>query len=163
MEDIRVGVAGFGAIGRSIARHLVLGIEGVRLAAVGVRNPEEPPEFEWAGREPPRFTLLDDLEPHCDIVIECAPATLLPRIAKPFLVAGKRVISLSSGALLAHPELMDLARAHGGQILVPSGAILGLDAILGAAEGRIESVKMVSRKPVKGFAGAPFLVERGID
>ncbi|AEC21745.1 putative L-aspartate dehydrogenase [Pusillimonas sp. T7-7] len=163
MEDIRVGVAGFGAIGRSIAQHLAQGIEGLQLAAVGVRNPDAPPKFDWAGQEPPRFALLDDLEQYCDIVVECAPAALLARIASPFLSAGKKVISLSSGALLAHPELVDLARAHGGQILVPSGAILGLDAILGAAEGNIKSVKMVSRKPVKGFVGAPFLVERNID
>src|SRR5690606_23627641 len=52
---------------------------------------------------------------------------------------------------------------HNGQILVPSGAILGLDALLGAAEGTIQSVKMTSRKPLKGFVGAPFLEKQNID
>jgi aspartate dehydrogenase len=162
MDDIRIGIAGFGAIGRSVARHIAQGIEGIRLTAVGVRNPKQPPEFDWSGK-PPAFTLLDELEPHCDVVIECAPAHLLPSITAPVLKAGKKVITLSSGALLAHPELMDLARQHKGQILVPSGAILGLDAILGAAEGKIQSVKMTSRKPTRGFIGAPFLEQRGID
>lgn len=163
MNNIRVGVAGFGAIGRTIASHLVQGIEGFTLAAVGVRNPGEPPEFDWGTTTPPRYTLLEGLEPHCDVVIECAPAHLLANIATPFLAAGKKVISLSSGALLAHSDLIELAKQHGGQILVPSGAILGLDAILGAAEGTIHSVKMISRKPTKGFVGAPFLKEKNID
>jgi aspartate dehydrogenase len=163
MEDIKVGVAGFGAIGRSIASQIAQGIEGIRLAAVGVRNPSAPPEFDWGTQPPPRFTLLDGLEPYCDIVIECAPAHLLTSIATPFLKAGKKVITLSSGALLSQSELIELAKQHKGQILVPSGAILGLDAILGAAQGNIQSVKMKSRKPLKGFVGAPFLEEQNID
>ena len=163
MTALQIGIAGFGAIGRSIAHQLNKGIQGLQLAAIGVRNPDSPPGIDWEGKPPPRFVMLDDLEPHCDIVIECAPADLLPRIATPFLQQGKKVISLSSGALLAHPELIELARHHGGQILVPSGAILGLDALLGAAEGEIQSVKMISRKPLQGFAGAPFVKERNID
>ena len=163
MDDIRVGVAGFGAIGRSIARQINQGIDGVKLAAVGVRDPAAPPDFDWGAHGRPTFTRLEDLEPHCDVVIECAPAQYLSAIASPVLRAGKKVITLSSGALLASPELVDLAKQHGGQILVPSGAILGLDAILGAAEGKIESVKMTSRKPTKGFIGAPFLEQQNID
>src|SRR5690606_21946789 len=70
---------------------------------------------------------------------------------------------LSSGALLNNPQLVDLAKSRGGQILIPSGAIAGLDAILAAAEGKIESVKLTSRKPPRGFAGAPFLEQNNID
>ncbi len=163
MQNTRVGIAGFGAIGQAIASHIGQGIDGIVLSAVGVRNPDAPPAFDWGSQPPPRFTTLEELEPHCDVVIECAPAELLPVIASPFLRAGKKVIILSSSALLLQPELLALARAHHGQILVPSGAILGLDAILAAAEGRIESVKMVSRKPPKGFQGAPYIEANGID
>jgi aspartate dehydrogenase len=51
----------------------------------------------------------------------------------------------------------------GGQIIVPTGALIGLDAVTAAAEGNIRSVHMVTRKPVKGLAGAPYLLERNID
>src|SRR5690554_1214604 len=157
MRKTKVGVAGFGAIGRSIVSHIGQGIEGIELSVVGIRNPDSPPEFDWGDQAPPRFTTLDNMEPYCDIVIECAPASQLPVIAKPFLKAGKRVVTLSSSALLLQPELIELARQHHGQLLVPSGAILGLDAILAAAEGTVESVKMISRKPLQGFEGAPYL------
>jgi aspartate dehydrogenase len=78
------------------------------------------------------------------------------------LEAGKQVMVLSAGALLPRPELVELARARGGQIIVPTGALLGLDAVTAAAEGRIHSVRMITRKPPGGLAGAPYLEANGI-
>jgi aspartate dehydrogenase len=77
-------------------------------------------------------------------------------------VKGKQVIVLSAGALLMNMDLVDVARETGGRIIVPTGALIGLDAVIAAAEGRIESVRMITRKPVRGLAGAPFLLENGI-
>jgi aspartate dehydrogenase len=105
---------------------------------------------------------LGQLEPLADIVVECAPAKLLPAIAEPFLRAGKTVIVLSAGAILTNEHLVGLARRHGGQIVVPSGALLGLDAVTAAAEGEIRAVRMVTRKPVRGLTGAPYLAEHNI-
>jgi len=87
---------------------------------------------------------------------------VLAEIAEPFLRAGKVVIVLSAGALLVNEHLVALARQHGGQIVVPTGALLGLDAVTAAAEGEIRSVRMVTRKPVRGLAGAPYLAEHNI-
>src|SRR5690606_33888364 len=67
------------------------------------------------------------------------------------------------GQLLAQPQLRDLALKHGGRIVVPTGALIGLDAVTAAAEGAIVSVKLVTSKPPKGLAGAPHLVANGID
>jgi aspartate dehydrogenase len=73
------------------------------------------------------------------------------------LEAGKQVMVISAGALLPRPELIELAKARGGQIVVPTGALLGLDAVSAAAEGQIHSVRMITRKPPGGLAGAPYL------
>ena len=78
------------------------------------------------------------------------------------LSAGKQVMVLSASALLPRPELVDLARARGGQIIVPTGALIGFDAVSAAAEGTINSVQMVTRKPPTGLAGAPYLIEKRI-
>lgn len=106
---------------------------------------------------------VGELEPLCDIVVECAPAAALPMIAEPVLRAGKEVIVLSAGVLLQHPELIELAREHHGRITVPTGALLGLDAVAAAAEGTIHSVKMTSRKPGRSLAGAPGMAAAGVD
>jgi aspartate dehydrogenase len=163
MNRIRVGIAGFGAIGQSVAKSLDAGaVPGVEVVAIAVRDPQRHAAGAWQGR-PPSFTTLDGLEPLCDVVVECAPAAVFADAARPMLQAGKKVVVLSSGALLSHPELIDLARRNHGQILVPSGAILGLDALTAAAEGTIRSVTMITRKPVRGLLGAPYLTMHNID
>ena len=48
-------------------------------------------------------------------------------------------------------------------MIVPTGALLGLDAVRAAAEGGIDSVTMVTRKPPSGLAGAPHLERNQID
>jgi aspartate dehydrogenase len=159
---LRVAVAGLGAIGLKVAEALDRGIAGCVLAAVSANDLSKAARrLSHLGRPVP-VVALGELEPLADIVVECAPSKLLPAIAEPFLRAGKTVIVLSAGAILSHEHLIGLARQHGGQIVVPSGALLGLDAVTAAAEGEIRSVRMVTRKPVRGLAGAPYLVEHNI-
>jgi aspartate dehydrogenase len=69
---------------------------------------------------------------------------------------------LSAGALLDHLDLVARAERSGARIIVPTGALLGLDAVRAAAEGEIRSVTLVTRKPPRGLVGAPYLVQRGI-
>jgi aspartate dehydrogenase len=158
----RIAIAGMGAIGLEIANALNDGITGCELTAVSANNLDKARDAVAGFRKPVQVVPIAQLEAHADIVIECAPAALLPGIARPFLEAGKTVIVLSAGALLSHDELIATARHHGGQIVVPTGALLGLDAVTAAAEGTIRSVKMITRKPVKGLLGAPHLIAHNI-
>ena len=57
----------------------------------------------------------------------------------------------------------DLAQKYGATIHVASGAIGGLDAITSASAGIVDGVRMITRKPPQGLAGAPYLVQNGID
>jgi aspartate dehydrogenase len=161
-QPSRVAVAGLGAIGWKVAQGLDEGIPGLVLTAVAARN-KSAAVGRLAGLSASVPVVdIGDLEPLADIVIECAPANLLREIAVPFLDRGKTVVVLSAGALLSNMDLLDLARSGGGQIIVPTGALLGLDAVTAAAEGRIRSIRMVTRKPVRGLIGAPYLTEHNI-
>ena len=158
----RVAIAGFGAIGRELAVRIARGIPGVTLSAIGARDiAKVEAQLRDLGIEAAVET-IDRLERHADLVVECAPAELLPSIAEPFLLAGKEVVVLSVAALLNQPQLAELAAEHGGTISVPTGALLGLDAVQACAEAEIESVRLTTRKPVAGLVGAPGLAERGI-
>jgi aspartate dehydrogenase len=163
MAALRVAIAGFGAIGTKVAEVLDEGVPGCELVAVSARDQAKAAARVEKLRHPVAVADIERLEKLADIVVECAPSALLPRIVSPFLEAGKRALVLSVGALLSHPELEALAARHQGQIIVPSGALLGLDAVTAAAEGTIRKVTMVSRKPVRGLLGAPYLVENRID
>ncbi len=159
----RVAIAGLGPIGKKAAEALDEGIDGLVLAAVSAQNPEK--HHNWLGnlKRRPAVLPIEGLSDVADIVIECAPAKLVRSIVAPFVTKGKTAIVLSAGALLENEDLIDLAKQNGGQIIVPTGALIGLDAVTAAAVGEIRSVRMVTRKPVQGLAGAPYLVENNID
>jgi hypothetical protein len=71
---------------------------------------------------------------------------------------------LSVGGLVGVlDEWAQLAEKHGCRILVPSGAIAGLDGMKGAREAGITSVVMETRKPPRGLAGAPWIERQHID
>jgi aspartate dehydrogenase len=159
----RVSIAGLGPIGLKVMQALDDGIAGLALTAVAVGDPEKPrPEFDRLKRRP-KVVPLAALEAESDIVVECAPAAILRQVVEPFVKRGKMAVVLSAGALLTNWDLVDVAKANGGQIAVPTGALIGLDAMNAAAEGEIRSVRMITRKPVKGLLGAPYVVEKGID
>jgi aspartate dehydrogenase len=162
MSSTRIAIAGLGAIGRALARRLAAGVPGATLACVAARDRAKAQAWLVAERIDCPLVELDDLPRHADLVVECAPAAILEAICRPMLQAGKRVMVLSAGALLPRPELIELARETGGQIIVPTGALLGLDAVSAAAEGAIHSVRMITRKPPAGLVGAPYLVQNGI-
>ncbi len=162
-KPVRVAIAGLGAIGKSLSSRLAAGVvPGVVLTAVSARNRHKAREFVSTFARPVKVLTIHELEAEADIVVECAPANLLPEIIGPFLRAGKKAIVLSAGALLFHPELAALAKVSVGAVLVPTGALIGLDAMIAAAEGQIHSVTMVTRKPPPGLRGAPHLVDNNI-
>jgi len=161
MEKL-VAIGGLGAIGLAVARQLDAGIEGLRLSAVSAKN------LAKARRNLEGFATavpvvpLEALADHADVVVECAPAELFDRVARPAVEGGCVFIPLSVGALLDRCDLVSRAKETGARIVVPSGAILGLDGIKAAAEGEIRSVTHITRKPPEGLAGAPYLKEQGI-
>ncbi|KZD08147.1 aspartate dehydrogenase [Oceanibaculum pacificum] len=160
--SLRVAIGGFGAIGHALAARIDAGIAGLELAAISARDVAKA-EAKMAGFARPVPVLpLEELAGVADIVVECAPSAVFLRIAEPALRAGRIFVPLSVGQLLVHEHLKPLAEESGGRIVVPTGALLGLDAVRAAAEGAIESVTMVTRKPPRGLEGAPYLVENGI-
>ena len=162
MKSTRIAIAGLGAIGRAVARRLTDGIPGLSLACIASGNAAKARAWLDAQKIDCPLVEFEDFPKHADLAIECAPAALLERICRPMLEAGKQVMVLSCGALLPRPDLIDLAKVHGGRILVPTGALLGLDAVAAAAEGTIHSVRMTTRKPPNGLVGAPYLVKNSI-
>ncbi len=158
-----VAIAGLGAIGSVLAKKLDQGaIPGLQLAAVSARNFEKASSLVSGFEHAVKLVPLSELVAHADLVIECAPAAALSEVLTPFLALGRSAVVLSVGGLLQRPELIALAESTGAQIEVPSGALLGIDAVLAAAEGVIHSVKLISRKPPQGLAGAPHLLTHHI-
>ncbi len=162
-RPLTVAIGGFGAIGREIGARLDRGEPGLRLEAVSARDVEKAKAVMAGFQRPVAVLPLSALARLADVIVECAPASVFREIAEPVLKAGKTLVPLSVGAFLVHDDLVQMAKDHDARIVVPTGALLGLDAVRAAAEGEIHSVTMVTRKPPGGLAGAPYLEGRGID
>ncbi|MGI9388398.1 MAG: aspartate dehydrogenase, partial [Methyloligellaceae bacterium] len=113
-------------------------------------------------KTPPPIVAINEIADQADIVIECAPPSLFETIASQAIGRGRIFVPLSVGGLLDHMDLIDQARSAGARIIVPTGALLGLDAVRAAAEGEIESVTIITRKPPDSLAGAPLVTEKNI-
>lgn len=164
LRSCTVGIGGLGAVGFEVARRIDAGeIDGLTLAAVSARDHGRARERMAGFRTPADVVAAGELAARADIVVECAPAAVFREIAEPAVRAGRILVAISAGALLDHADLVETARATGARIVVPSGAVMGLDAVRAAAESGIGSVAMITRKPPGGLAGAPYLAEHGID
>src|SRR5919107_1097720 len=160
--NLRVGIAGLGAVGLEVAKRLVDGIDGLTLAAVAVRDADK------ARRNLPQIgdlialRTLDALADDCDVVVESLPPALFRDVAISAIDKGRIFMPLSVAQVLNNGDLIERAKQTGARIIVPTGALIGLDAVRAAAEGTVHSVTMVTRKPPAGLEGAPYLKERGI-
>jgi aspartate dehydrogenase len=157
-----VAIGGLGAIGLKLARALDSGVDGLQLIAVAARDQAKAEASLRDFRSPPRIVTLHDLA-EADIVVEAAPAAVFETIASAAIEAGRIFVPASVGALLPRMHLVRRAQETGARIVVPTGALLGLDAVRAAAEGPVQSVTIESRKPPGGLEGAPYLVKHGIE
>jgi len=157
-----IGIVGCGAIGRSILRAVDEGRLEVPVAGVTSRTEATAREFLAMLRSPVPFLPRAELIASADLLIETAGGHVVADLARDAFAAGKDVMVISIGAILDHMELFDLAREKGCQLLLPSGAIAGLDAVKGACSGRVDFVRLTSRKPPRALQGAPFVVQNAI-
>jgi aspartate dehydrogenase len=109
------------------------------------------------------FTKMDEIE----IVIEAASPEAVEEICLPSLNTGKILITLSTGAFVRNPQLLQDAfkasQRHNGQLLIPSGAIAGLDGVRAAKIVGIDRAVLTTVKPPTALEGAPFILENQID
>ncbi|WP_306143437.1 aspartate dehydrogenase [Roseibium sp. MMSF_3412] len=161
---LKIGIAGTGAIGLAVARAMSEGgIPGCKLVAISARNAERANEIARAIPVPVRFLTFAGLAEECDVIVEALPPEKFGCLARPVLENGKVLVALSASQLLGRDDLIDLAAGAGGRILVPSGAMLGLDAIKAVSQGKITSITIETRKPVAGLVNAPYLHKNGLD
>lgn len=148
----KVGIAGVGALGSLVAKSFPL--EGYALHAVSDLGAPDVgvPNLGFA-----------DLADQCDVIVECLPPAAVPELAREVLSRGKTLVMISSCALVLYPELKDIAESNQGRIIVPSGALTGLDGVAGMKENGITESRIISTKPPKGFKNAPYIIEKGIN
>jgi aspartate dehydrogenase len=157
-----IGIVGCGAIGRALLTAVENGKLSVRIAGVTSRTEKSARDHLSTFSSPPPYLSLQELIAASDLLVEAAGGAVVPRLAEEVFAAGKDLMVISAGALLDHPEIIEMSRQSDCRLYVPSGAIAGLDGIKSACVGQITHVTMTTRKPPHGLEGAPYIVQKGI-
>jgi aspartate dehydrogenase len=162
---LRLGVVGCGAIGSRIAISTTKELsQEFKLSALYDIDPQR---SQALSRKFRTLSLckksLSQLIRASDVIVEAVNTTASKDIVFQSLSAGKTVLCMSVGCFLSNRALLKRASRTKGTLLLPSGAIAGLDAVKAASVLGIRSLTLTTTKPPKGFYGNEYIKGRGID
>lgn len=155
---LKVGLAGCGAIGTRIIEDVLLRYrEDLKVYIYDIREgrlKDLKDKFSWLYP----LSSLEGLVSKSQFIIEAASVKCAKELL-PLSVKYKRdILIMSTGALFWRRRCLDKARKVGVKIIIPSGAIAGLDAI-NALRGKIERIELNSYKPAISLKDAPYIKE----
>jgi aspartate dehydrogenase len=102
-----------------------------------------------------RYEKLTDMP---ELAVECAGHAAVAEFGEECLTSGADFLVTSVGALtdaLLLQRLERASRTHMGKLMIPAGAIAGVDAIAAARYGGLERVRYSSRKAPEAWRGTP--------
>jgi aspartate dehydrogenase len=154
-RNLRVVFIGYGAINSRVGELLKKRGAPVEIAGVATRDdPAERARIPQGVKFLASPTELAALKP--DLVIEAAGRAAIDAWAPAALAATPCLIVASTSAFTDDallPRLVAIAEKHGSRIVLPSGAIGGIDALAGAATLRLDSVVHEIVKPPVAWKG----------
>ena len=162
---VRVGILGCGAIGSRIAKSIKAQCDG--LAAVAALFDINPAKSENLQKHIPYKNIVkrsyQALLASSDLVVEAVNAPDTHQLVRSAIAAQKDVLVMSVGKFIEGESIFKLAQKQGVRVLIPSGAIAGIDAIKAASLQRIDQITLTTRKPIYGFADNAYIQERRIN
>lgn len=147
---------GHGAIAAEVRRHAAQS-GAYRIGAVLVR-PERRAVAQQALPDIPVIGSVDQLASKPALAAECASHEAVRAHGAALLRRGIDLVIASIGVLadeMLYAELQAAAQAGGAQLILPAGAVPGVDALNAALVGGLEWVSYISRKSPKAWYGTP--------
>ncbi len=165
----RLGLIGLGTIGRRLARAIAEGQAGqTDLRAVLVRPSGLERAWSFLAEFAPHALLTANpeqfFEAPTDLIVEAAGQEAVRNWAARALASGRDLLVCATGAFTddaLYAELTSLAAEGGRRLIIPSGAIAGLDALASAALAGLDEVVITTRKPPLAWIGTA--AERLVD
>ena len=160
----KVAVIGYGSIGREIiASAKRQEIPNAKIIAVFDKQSQVVNSVDNENGDVQLFSDFDEFYnsetySSLDIIIECASKDAVREFGKKIIESKKDLIVLSVGAFSDKEylaELQNLSSSNSTRILIPTGAIAGLDSIRSVRK-YLNSVTITTTKHPKSLAGAPF-------
>ena len=160
-ERLRVGLVGYGQIGRQVARRILHG-DVPQAVLAGVTSRRGPARRDRGAGGGPSWFSLEELAQRAEVLVEAASPDIVPDLIGLAVEHQLAVVILSGCALLLQPQLLRCAEEAGIHVAVPSAAVAGLDALIAARAGRVDDVVLAIRRPCSGIERAPYVLGSGI-
>jgi len=165
-RPLRISIVGCGAIGTSLAKAVISQFRA-QAKLISLYDINKQKAIKLAGKLKQPNLVTKDLSlaiRKADLVIEASSAACAFDIALKSIKAGCDIMVMSVGALLRdHQQLKREALRRGVRILIPSGAISGIDALKAAKFGGIKKVTLTTMKPPQAFKGVAYVAREKID
>ena len=159
---MKVGIIGCGFIGTEIANFVdknkdfqLIGLNDIDKNRINIL-------IKNLKHNKPKFMEINDLIKKSNLIVESATKNTVGNIlsSKNLDKKNKKLLIMSSGGLISNLNILN--KIKNCEILLPSGAIAGLDAIK-SVSGKIKSLVLTTTKPIKGLEGAPYIINHNID
>ena len=159
---MKVGIIGCGFIGSELAKFLDKNNNFILIGVNDTDRNKANSLIRILKNNKSKFMKLDELIRKSELIIESAAKNIVTDILKNKNLdkKNKKLLIMSTGGLINN--LNTLNRIKNCEILLPSGAVAGLDAIK-SVSGKIKSLMLTTTKPIKGLEGAPYIVNHNID
>jgi len=164
-KKTRVGILGCGAIGSRMAIAIKdeLKVCAVVTGVFDIQGDRAEKLAKKISRDRIVKRSIEELIQSCDLMVEAVNAKDTQKLIRQALVAKKDVLVMSVGKLLGAKEIFRIAGKNRCRMLVPSGAVAGLDAIKAASQRRISKITLTTRKPIFGFTQNDYITRKNID
>lgn len=157
---LKIGLVGCGAIGSELARAITNDFGQVaKLVYLCDKDPQAIQSLKTKLKISPARVSIPELIKKSDFIIEAASQQAVLEMVPLALRFGKKLMVLSVGGLSHFPKKL-LFRSK-GTLYVPSGAVVGVDALQAASLGKIKRVTITTYKPLESLKGAPFFKRWG--
>jgi len=164
-KKLRIGILGCGAIGSRIAKSVTQELKDCcQLAGFYDCAPAKMATLAKALKQNDlKKRSLKELIQSCDLMVEAVTSTQTDQFVHEALNSGRHVLTMSVGKLLlSQDKIFTAAAKHRCHLLVPSGAIAGIDALKAASLVRIDKITLTTRKPLNGFTQNEYLEKKKI-
>lgn len=162
---VKIGFIGCGAIGSRLAKSVKQDLSNhCKIAGLYDLAPKKTKNLITTLKINPKLVKksTEDIIRSSDFVVEAIASDKTTAIIEKVIRAKKNILIMSVGKVLNIPDILKLAEKNHTTVLIPSGAIGGLDVIKSIDANSISKITLTTRKPPTSLEQSDYLTKKRI-